>query len=288
MQDLFDSNIVGADPTYLAIRDYAEREPIRTRLETMWRRFAPLADPNFRAEFARDLNQRFWELYLGCCLCDLGFELVAPKSTGGPDFHIRLQSKDLWVEAVTPTAGVGIDAVPSRYGREGTAPVPMDKFVLRFTSANAAKCQKRDQYIAGGVIGLGDPFVIAVNGAGIWKAECNPPLPPIVQAVYGLGDYRIDYDHRTRQTIDHGYLPRQEVLKSSGAGVPTDLLVDPDWSGISGILYSDATCSSIPSELGREFKFVHHKHADSPLRIGWLGVGHTYFWQGDKIICKYL
>ena len=106
--------------------------------------------------------------------------------------------------------------------------------------------------------------------------------------MYGLGPYRIDYDTRTQQTVDQGYLPRQEVLKSSGAGVPTDLLVNPGWSIISGILYSDATCLSILSEPGREFKFVHHKHADSPLAIGWLGVGYTYFWQGDKIFCKYL
>ena len=79
MQELFDSNIVGADPTYLAIRDHTESEPIKAQLEAMWQRFEPLADPNFRAEFALHLNQRFWELYLGCSLCDLGFRTGRPE-----------------------------------------------------------------------------------------------------------------------------------------------------------------------------------------------------------------
>jgi hypothetical protein len=287
VQDLFDLNIVSADPKYLAIRDCTEWEPIKAQLEAMWRRFEYLADPNFRGAFARDLDQRFWELYLGCCLLDRGFDVVAANPTGGPDFHIRLHDRDLWVEAVTPTDGAGADALPSPYGRNGYDPLPVEKVVLRFTNAIAAKCQKRDQYITGGVIGRGDPFVIAVNGGGIWMAAFEDPLlPRIVQAVYPLGAYQIDVDCVTLESIREGHLLRTEIPKVSGAVVPTNIFLDPTYCGISSILYCDCRMSRMSQEAGSEFVSVHNALAEGPLDIGWFGTGVSYWWNVDHLECK--
>ncbi len=36
----------------------------------MWTRYEPYADPDFRPDFARDVDGRFWAMYLGCTLLD--------------------------------------------------------------------------------------------------------------------------------------------------------------------------------------------------------------------------
>jgi hypothetical protein len=38
----------------------------------MWATYQPYAEPGFPQDFARDVDGRFWEMYLGCTLLDAG------------------------------------------------------------------------------------------------------------------------------------------------------------------------------------------------------------------------
>lgn len=52
-----------------------ERE-LRETLEALWAVYEPYADPNFAAEFAREPDTRFWEMYVACQLLDAGKTLL--------------------------------------------------------------------------------------------------------------------------------------------------------------------------------------------------------------------
>src|SRR5277367_5125382 len=41
---------------------------IKEGLEELWRRYEPYADTNFSKEFAKQVEPRFWEMYLSVCL----------------------------------------------------------------------------------------------------------------------------------------------------------------------------------------------------------------------------
>ncbi len=63
---LFDVDIVDPDRTWLVIKSAQKlvEGEIREELEALWRVYAPYADTDFRQNFARDLDARFWEMYL--------------------------------------------------------------------------------------------------------------------------------------------------------------------------------------------------------------------------------
>ena len=67
MTDLFDVDGQNLDPGFVNLK--VAQSPIEQELNDllngMWATYEPYADPDFRHEFARDVNSLFWEMYLG-------------------------------------------------------------------------------------------------------------------------------------------------------------------------------------------------------------------------------
>ena len=175
MVDLFSVSGPDLDGGYRNIRAGAhavERE-LRETLEKFWTVYQPFADPNFVAEFAREPDSRFWEMYVAYQLLDAGKTLLptAERSRRGgqPDVCVLDGDRRIWIEAIAPDIGDdGPDQVrgPVPLNEEGgLAPAPTRQVQLRTTSALWTKAQKITQYIQDGVIGEDEVALVAI-GAG--------------------------------------------------------------------------------------------------------------------------
>jgi hypothetical protein len=273
MNDLFDFEITQASPDFVALRDDPHNAQMKKLAQEMWRAFSVWADPTFPQQFACNGHSRFWEMYLGICLIERNFQIVRKQSSHGPDLHITIDGINLWIEATAPEESVGIDAVPSIYEHKGYEPVPEDKIILRFTNAISEKIKKREDYIKKGVIGSNDAFVIALNGGRISMTLLEGPLPAIIGSVYPAGDYSVIFDVNKLEIIREGYKIRDHISKSSGSAVPTNSFLDPKYSCITGILYSNAALWDMPTKPGCELLYIDNSVANIHLKPNWLGIG---------------
>lgn len=152
MNSLFLESISITDPNYSSLRD----EPRLTRVKEyclhLWKQYHTFADSNFPIEFAKNLNERFWELYLGVYLLEKGFELLPKKSSEGPDFQFIIDENRFWVEATTASEGEGSDSVPELQEQDRFEPIPEEKIILRFTNALSEKQKKFKRYLEKGLI----------------------------------------------------------------------------------------------------------------------------------------
>ena len=128
-----------------------------------------------------------------------------------------------------------------------------------------------------------DAFLIAICGGIIQLLWFDAPLPAIVRALYPIGDHKVTIDTMKMEIIDEHYEARHEILKDSGSAVSTDTFLDPLYSRISGVLFSDVDITNIPSEPGREFLYIHNYHANVPMEKGWLKIGKDYWFQENQI-----
>jgi hypothetical protein len=77
--------------------------------------------------------------------------------------------------------------------------------------------------------------------------------------------------------IDTFFSYRGHIQKRSRAYVSTKAFQNPDFSSISGIIFSIADLWNLPNRLGDDFLFVHNPIAEHKLDIDWLGKGKV-FW----------
>jgi hypothetical protein len=92
---------------YATLRDtdLKNNRPFKSEVIRLWQPFFPYADSNFVEEFARNMHQRYWEMYLGCALLDLGLDLQIQNDNAGPDHCINYEGQKIWFEAIAPTKG---------------------------------------------------------------------------------------------------------------------------------------------------------------------------------------
>jgi hypothetical protein len=111
---LFVNGIQAPDQEYNTFRDssspYANQ--LRSFMESLWRKYQPYADSNFRQQIQVDLHSRFWEMYLACTLLENSIPLS--RMNAGPDIFIEHDVGQIWMEAIAPTTGAdtNLDRVP--------------------------------------------------------------------------------------------------------------------------------------------------------------------------------
>jgi hypothetical protein len=255
---------------------------VRDRIEGMWVRYESLCpDPHFLAEARTNFIERTWEMYLACVLMDHGFPLI-PTSSTGPDICIDSTPR-IWVEATAVNSGQGIDRVPDRDARRFTEaergysdaeisvswhgrPPSEESIILRCTSALDSKSRAHDRYLAQGIVGKDDSYVVALSLAGIQDAFylCDyENVPVILQALFGIGEERI-----VPAGLDGGKAKlirgrRPVVEKVNHAEVPAIGFSSPANPRISGVF---GTCMDVVnSHEGREIMFVNNPNARVPV-----------------------
>ncbi len=66
------------------------------------------------------------------------------------------------------------------------------------------------------------------------------------------------------------------MYRSSGSSIETDLFLNPDYQGLSGIIYSQKDLFNLPSQMGDEFIFVHNPLAKNPIPDEYFKFGVEY------------
>lgn len=288
MKDIF-SATNATDEDYIFIRDDKNSVELRELLNSLWSKFFPLADSNFVDEISNDFHPRFWEMYLANVLLNNGMKLSSKDF--GPDICVDSGDKSVWVEAIAPTKGNGADAVPVQEKNGQASNVPEDKIILRLRSAIEEKHRKYLKYISNNTMSKSDPYVIAINGYQLPSWMCQTAPSFIEKAVYPLGCHTVTFNKKTKNIVDRGIEYRPEIIKQNNATVDTTVFQNPDYAGISAIIFSCANVwglkssqlweSDSPGLVGKDFQVLHNSLANNPIKHGWLKVGREY-WESEN------
>jgi len=279
--NLFETTTCPTDPYFRALRDEARFSDMRRHVEELWGRFSPYADPSFISEIARSFLARYWEMYLGCSLLDLNFDLRRNLGTG-PDFDASGPDYRVLLEAVSVGPGVGDDAVPSQlFGGSEAQVTPTTQIILRICSAILDKRRQHARHTEAALIPPDIPFVVAVHLGGITNAETNSVVPLSVSAC--LGVKTVLYPVGGGESAAPIAIPHSSVLKSSGAEIDARLFLQSESIDVSGLLLSSVHPFSIPSE-GGGYEFLHNPQAGSPVRRGWFKKGIEYWVEDGRLL----
>jgi len=257
----------GADQAYrnLFAPEKERTALIRDQCEALWRDFHDLADPAFVDRLPFEFHQRWFEMYVGAALREAGLHIEAPKP--GPDFRVVTDRGPVYIEAIAPTAGnpLHADAVPEPVYAEGRAmavSVPQDQITLRLADAFRRKADVIDGYRRKCYIGERDPCLIAINLRDIPHAWADAE-EFWFRALYGAGNRFVLFD-RDGQDHREGREHRTLLRRASGAVEDVAPLLNPDRSGVSGVLGSATNVGNMPNPLGDDFLLMPHATALTP------------------------
>jgi hypothetical protein len=265
------------DSIYETMRtaDRPEMIALRTRLEEMWERFEPYADPHFLVEFRKHVNARYWEMYLGCAFMTCGYEVNSCDT--GPDLLLTHAGKRIWVEAVEATSGAedSPDRCPE-FPSGAAFDFPEEQMLLRYRNAIEKKRLIREQYVAAGVVEPEDAYIVAVNAGSIPYSFVSEDPPRILSAVYPVGAPQIHIRIEDGVTLSVDNVYRPAVAKANGSEVRTDIFLDEAYGGISAVVYSGANAWNMPAEVGSDLVIVHNLPAASPIPLEWWPFGEQW------------
>lgn len=274
-----------SDPGYGNVRDGGHSPLVEGRAftESLWARYAPLADSHFREDARAHFIERFWEMYLGVAFLDRGFD-VSPGSGTGPEFSFNEGGRRFWVEAVAPGPGTGPDRVPEIENGVAYA-VPTEKILLRFANAVIAKRGQHSAALEARIVAPDDGYLLAINSRRIPHAPYDNTLPFYVQALLPFGNLTLMLNRSTREIEDRFYQAREKVLKGNSAPVSTQPFLNPEFAFVSAVLHSAVDCVNRPEFLGGEFSILHNPLAACPLNPSTFSWCDQYFYR-DGVLEK--
>ncbi len=277
MTDLFelDGYNLGLGFKNLKEAKYQAEKELKATLQDMWTVYEPFADPDFRQGFARDIDARFWEMYLGCTLINAGKKLLPAcnrRHEGGqPDLCVIEENHRIWIEAIAPDLG---DNGPDRIVRPvpindggGLVPAPIRQAQLRTSSAFWTKAQKVRSYLERGDIAPQDTRIIAISACRFGAYVTERPLPLIMSTLFPIGDAYITIDRATGDVVEERYHPAPFIQRENGP-IPRTAFHDNGFADISGVIWSRIGLGNLSRKI-RPVTYVHNPHAQVPLPSNW-------------------
>lgn len=277
MSDLFDIDGANLDLGFenLKAAELPIEQQLRAMLREMWACYEPYADPDFRQGFARDVDGRFWEMYLGCALIEAGRTLLPvadrQREGGQPDLCVLDGDRRIWIEAITPDEGAPgpdqiVRPVPINEGGSLVA-APIRQAQLRTSGAFWTKAQKIARYIEQGVIAPEDTRIIAISASrfGVYVAE--RPLPLIMTTLFPIGDAFITIDRDTGDVLEEGFHASPLIHRERNP-IPRTAFLDERFADISGVIWSRVGLGNL-SRQARPISYVHNPLAQVPLPSNW-------------------
>jgi hypothetical protein len=193
-----------------------------------------------------NFHPRWWEVYLTYALLRASVQLVSRECRrsrqDGPDLLARADGKDLWIEAVSASAGIGPDAVGASKPSKGPKSLQDKEIMLRFSQAFAEKVSYYKNCVKRKWVRESDAYVVALNGALAEGAyPCLQRFPRIVSVLLiGLekASVELELDGETIRSSEVQYEFQTEIEKKSKNTVPLAALLDPENSCVSAVIYS--------------------------------------------------
>ncbi len=238
----------------------------RDFVEFLWKNYAAFADKNFLTDARHHFHQRFWEMYLSVTFMQRGYE-VTKTPDESPDICIQLGERKLWIEAVAPGPGTGVDKIPEpEHGKVNW--VPTDQITLRYLQAFDAKFKNYQKYLEKDIVSRDDIFVIAINCNKVPHAYFGSTVPYHVQALLPFGPPNVIIDVKTDSIVETGYSLKDMVLKNSGSKVEKKAFTDPKFAGVSAVMnaiHEVGGYTMNKENLGLDFDILHNPLSINPL-----------------------
>lgn len=279
----------GASDYYRAL--FERRSEICSRARDLcdehWQRFQQLADREFPARFPFEFQQRWFEMYLGVSLLDMGLDVSAPKP--GPDLRVQRNGLTVWFEAVVPHGGAPMhpDAVPEppvppRGAQPIARRIPTHEIALRIAQAIRRKIERFDGYRAEGRVDAADACVIAISVRSIPDAWLDL-TDHLHRTLYGIGDHYVTFhrDAREDSPADWGRHAIEELVRSGGAAEDAIPMVRLENASISAVLGSTVDACNLLARLGDDFVLCPHVEPNVPLPAGLLPRGVAFACQPE-------
>jgi len=301
MTDLFDVDGANLDRGFenLKAAELPIEQQLHAMLQEMWGRYEPYADPDFRQGFARDVDGRFWEMYLGCTLLEAGRTLLPvverQREGGQPDLCVLEDGRRIRIEAITPDEGAPgpdqiVRPVPLNEGG-GLFAAPIRQAQLRTSGAFWTKAQRIARYLEQGVIGPEDTRIIAISASRFGVYVADQPLPLIMTTLFPIGDAYITIDRETGNVVDEGFHPAPFIDRERNP-IPRTAFLDERFADISGVIWSRVGLGNL-SRRSRPLTYVHIPLAQVPLATSW-GVWDREFvitprgdeWEANDILAQ--
>lgn len=277
MSDLFDVDGANLDRGFenLKIAEFPIEQQLHAMLQEMWARYEPYADPDFRQGFARDVDGRFWEMYLGCTLLEAGRTLLPvvdrQREGGQPDLCVLEGGGRIWIEAITPDDGAPgpdqiVRPVPINEGGHLIA-APIRQAQLRTSGAFWTKSQKIRRYLEQGVIAMDEARIIAISASRFGAYASEHPLPLVMTTLFPIGDAYFTIDRDTGAVLEEGF-HAAPVIQREGGAIPRSAFLDERFAHVSGVVWSRASIGNLSRDV-RPITYVHNPMATIPLPTHW-------------------
>jgi hypothetical protein len=248
------------------INEHAQR--CRDFVECLWRDYSEFADKNYLSDAKNHFHQRFWEMYLSVTFLRRGYEVIKTPDES-PDVCIQMKGKKIWIEAVAPGPGTGLDQIQMpEFGKANW--VPTDQIALRYLNVLNTKFHNYQKYVNKEIVDSSDIFVIAINCNKVPHAYFGSTLPYHVQALLPIGPPNVIFDVATDSIVETGYSFKDSVVKNSGSKVEKKAFIDPKYSGISAVMNAIHEVGGYTinkNNLGVDFDFLHNPLSINPLSI---------------------
>lgn len=262
------------------------------RWEDLWRKYSEFCDKDF-APGVRDaidkitsskplsneysyglqaLHAKYWEVRVVDHLSIRGLRILTKRERGqesGPDICLLVENAPVWIECVTATPGIGVNAVE---WPEGTVGVPEDKVRLRQLSALQEKRRRRwEQQIAK----TNEPFLIALNDYlvpfTITDARDESLPPRIARSLFGVGglavSWSLDNDEELKPFLTH----RPTIQKAgTEATISSSMFADDQASDLTGVIYSVDRLYDSTDHDDNRIALVTNSFATARVSPGWL------------------
>ncbi|PZV12099.1 MAG: hypothetical protein DCF22_13155 [Leptolyngbya sp.] len=273
----------GTDEIYCAIKDEINLrcQEAKIFVEGLGKKAHKYLDPDVLKELPIQFHQRFWEIYLAASLLEAGLDIQHSNGRDGPDICIKSNDgSQVWIEAVTASPGEGSDAV-QKAEIGAVRSVPDNQIKLRLLNAFSEKSRKYKRYKEKNWVALKEPYVIAINAAQVPSAILELEIPRIVRSLLPFGFQVLHLSKETLEVIETSYEYQGEIIKASGTAIETTSFLNPEYSGISAVIYSCVDAFNYSTEISKSLLLFHNPLATNPLPLGFLKKGYEYWVDGS-------
>jgi hypothetical protein len=286
--DVFEKS--GNDKHYIALKNEINDQCKQAKefVETLWQIAHRFVDPDVLDEIPNQFHTRFWELYLAASLVQVPLPLMESTRRDGPDICILPNGATprTWVEAVSVSPGTGGDAVPEA-PHGVAADVPDEQMKLRLLSAFSEKVRKYHAYREKNWVAASEPYIIALNDGLIPTRYLDIGPPRVVRSLLPIGYEVLHIDTKIMKVVASSREYRPAVTKKSGTAIATTSFLNPEYSGISAVIYSPVDAINRPMDnLAGALLLFHNPLASNPLPRGFLKRGHEYWVESEQLKSK--
>lgn len=278
----------GEHQLYARLRDWHDQHSAERRdfFHALWSEFEPFAPTGFAKKLQIEFHQRWWEMYLVVALLNLGLKPKTNTSDSGPDVVLEVGGQYVFLEATAPSAGHSSDRVPEPV-HNGVADFPERECLLRLTQALIDKKERLRTYIDKGVIPENACNIIALSASDLnqFGTLLDGVHPAPLSVLAGAGPTVVTIGGKKPPFSSR----RNALVRDSGSHVDAVLFERPDFSILSGVLYSPVDLWNAMLTPGDSLSLFVNPHARThiPSDFQKLFVRWTRDMQtGDEIVWK--